>query len=808
MNKIFWGCVENRNDNLKLGRYKVRVVGIHTDDKSLLPTDDLPWATCLQPTTSAAVSGIGQNPGLVNGSWVMVVFTSEDYQIPIILGSVAGIPSLTNIILSDGQSAPPAAEATPDQKKIGVEDGVYDPSVLASTATYLGTLTESQYNQFIAKSREIESTNNYSATNKLGYIGAYQFGAAALEDIGYIKAGSWSKFKKNSLLDDDKNWTGKNGCVSKKSFLLNKSAQDNCMLVYSQRAYKLMLNKNQINNNTDPRVLAGLLGAAHNQGTGCIAKLLRGETTVDGNGFTAKKYYDKCYSAITVTTLIPPATTVPPKEENEIPIPEEESTNPTNTIKNKNAGFLDPEGKYPAIFDESDINRLARGQAIDKTIVDIKEKERKKNVNIGLGGTWDQPSIQYAAQYPFNHAYVSESGHVMEFDDTPKAERVQLYHRTGTFVEIDQGGNQVNKIVGHGIEVIEQDGYVSIKGNGHISIEGSFTLHTPNAHLEISNLNIKTEKTIVHTESFEVKASKNFSVEAETISLVSSGNSIISTGGSFEASSGGKSSISASGTVALDGANIYLNSGKSTKTKPTAVPAVGMFGGKVMDISAVSRDESSAVVLDENPHARVIASDNIASAAPITKEKESEPVAPSTATPIETGDCSLFDLTLGMNIQLSPNYKLRHLCIGTSFNFNGQHGLSAQTLLCNLSKLCTNVIEPMRLKYGSSLKINDCFRMAGSPVSKSNGISQHEKGEAVDFGFKDIARGVSRKSGYYDRAISMQKIVPYDKFLFESLSKGDTVWIHVSYSRSQLRYKVMTLVDHNVRDDGKLVLYT
>ena len=302
----------------------------------------------------------------------------------------------------------------------------------------------------------------------------------------------------------------------------NNTAQDRCMLLYCQRAYRLMLNKNQINSSTTAQVLAGLLGAAHNQGTGCIAKLLRGETTVDGNGFSAQKYYDKCYASVTndgVTT-----NTVsqydPPADEPK-PLPSEDST-PNNT--NKNVGFVDPEGKYPNIFDESDINRLARGQNIDKTIVDIKEKERKKGVPIALGDkSWSQPSIQYAAQYPFNHAYTSESGHVMEFDDTPKAERVHLYHRSGTFIELDQGGNQVNKIVGHGVEIIERDGYISIKGNGHINIEGSFTLHTPNAHLEISNLNIKTEKTIWHTDSFEVKAAKSFSVEAETISLKASG---------------------------------------------------------------------------------------------------------------------------------------------------------------------------------------------------------------------------------------------------------------------------------------------
>ncbi len=93
MQTFHYGVVEDRNDPLKLGRYRVRVAGIHTSDKVSLPTEHLPWAVSVQPTTSAGVSGVGSNPGLVCGSWVLVVFTSDDLQIPIILGSIAGIPA-------------------------------------------------------------------------------------------------------------------------------------------------------------------------------------------------------------------------------------------------------------------------------------------------------------------------------------------------------------------------------------------------------------------------------------------------------------------------------------------------------------------------------------------------------------------------------------------------------------------------------------------------------------------------------------------------------------------------------------------
>jgi hypothetical protein len=90
------GTVEDVNDPEKIGRYKVRILGYHTDDKSVLPTEDLPWAMTVQPTSSAAMSGIGNtNIGLLNGSTVVGFFTdSNETQLPIIMGSIGGVDSV------------------------------------------------------------------------------------------------------------------------------------------------------------------------------------------------------------------------------------------------------------------------------------------------------------------------------------------------------------------------------------------------------------------------------------------------------------------------------------------------------------------------------------------------------------------------------------------------------------------------------------------------------------------------------------------------------------------------------------------
>ena len=91
----FTGVVEDRSDPKHLGRVRVRCIGYHTQDKTILPTSDLPWASTLLPVTSSGISGVGQTAlGLVEGSWVIGFFRDDRYaQEPVILGALPGRPS-------------------------------------------------------------------------------------------------------------------------------------------------------------------------------------------------------------------------------------------------------------------------------------------------------------------------------------------------------------------------------------------------------------------------------------------------------------------------------------------------------------------------------------------------------------------------------------------------------------------------------------------------------------------------------------------------------------------------------------------
>ena len=69
-------------------RYKVRIMGYHTDDRDDLPDEELPWASIMYPVTAGAGSGgAHQSPNLRQGNFVYGFFMDgEDGQYPIITG--------------------------------------------------------------------------------------------------------------------------------------------------------------------------------------------------------------------------------------------------------------------------------------------------------------------------------------------------------------------------------------------------------------------------------------------------------------------------------------------------------------------------------------------------------------------------------------------------------------------------------------------------------------------------------------------------------------------------------------------------
>lgn len=112
----FQGVVEDIFDPEGLGRVRVRIFGLHTEDKSMLPTENLPWASPIMPLTSASINGVGTSPtGVINGSWVIGFFRDGEWaQDPIVWGTVPGKPAAAASTDGTGFSDPDEIYPAPD----------------------------------------------------------------------------------------------------------------------------------------------------------------------------------------------------------------------------------------------------------------------------------------------------------------------------------------------------------------------------------------------------------------------------------------------------------------------------------------------------------------------------------------------------------------------------------------------------------------------------------------------------------------------------------------------------------------------
>jgi hypothetical protein len=133
---------------------------------------------------------------------------------------------------------------------------------------------------------------------------------------------------------------------------------------------------------------------------------------------------------------------------------------------------------------EPTTNRLARGVRGNTDTSDPRVSgivfEKMENRKAGQmeiptadGQSWSEPPIPWQAIYPYNHVHQTESGHVIEMDDTPNWERLHWYHRTGTFTEIHPVGIKVDKIVNNYYNIILGAKYTHIEAGDYTTVDGS-----------------------------------------------------------------------------------------------------------------------------------------------------------------------------------------------------------------------------------------------------------------------------------------------------------------------------------------------
>lgn len=188
---------------------------------------------------------------------------------------------------------------------------------------------------------------------------------------------------------------------------------------------------------------------------------------------------------------------------------------------------------YPNYLEEPDLSRLARHKNIDNTILSAKRKSQAKNNNIKIagGGVFSEPSVPYNAKYPYNKVSESESGHVLEFDDTPKHERVHLAHRTGSFVEMHPNGDFVLKAAKDLYDMVHGNRYTHISGVETVTIDKGMSLlinskeSNQNLTIEVGSggnfvLNISGGNVSINVDGdMTTNCSGDYTINARTINL-------------------------------------------------------------------------------------------------------------------------------------------------------------------------------------------------------------------------------------------------------------------------------------------------
>lgn len=162
------------------------------------------------------------------------------------------------------------------------------------------------YKAYAEKIGEKESGGKYDAVNTLGYLGKYQFGAMALQDMGLVKKGTSLKG-----LDDPANWNIEGG---KQAFLNNAQLQEDTMAKYTKQNFATLNRIGVINDKSSQQEIAGYLAASHLLGPGGAKQLAQGQVGSDAYGTTSASYFKvgSATQGITGTTTVASAAPASP----------------------------------------------------------------------------------------------------------------------------------------------------------------------------------------------------------------------------------------------------------------------------------------------------------------------------------------------------------------------------------------------------------------------------------------------------------------------------------------------------------------
>jgi predicted chitinase len=882
--KLYEGCVENRDDPLKLGRCQVRVVGLHTHDKNILPTADLPWAYPLQSVTSAAISGLGHSPvGLVEGTWVVIMFRDEDEQQPVILGSIGGIPQnkstvfdiddtsaiLKNPVNDNLETTPTADDETPQVVQEAPKPAEVKPN--DSACSQLASIPTTAPSDITRNKPQVEANikliidacckANFTKEQTCAMLGIVGGECGFIpkdegfeyKDPTYLMKTFRSAFNGNlELATQYSKWKSQNKGTAAEFFefvygngnrkgkeLGNNSPGDGgkyfgrgFIQLTGKGNYNVYKGKTGVDIISNPEILN--TDAAQSVKIAVLYFQDRvgkaSPTAHPGYFYAAKdainkydnpekkeKYYQYFYGKETASSIPESDATAPPATpavitENERVVPA-----PSSDVL---LGFKDPNDKYPLkdkLF-EQDTNRLARGVS-KGTIVPKKESQRARNILKALRqGSFDEPTPPYSAKYPFNHVFESESGHVQEFDDTPGRERTQWYHRKGTFTEVDHNGTEVHHIVGDSYHIIDRNGCLYVRGECNITVDGDTNiLCRSDANIEVAgdaNMEVGGNYNLGVAENMNVAIGGNLSMFAQgTMNFNSVGQMNQVSSADIRLKSSGELHLQAS-KFHGDAGRIDFNNGTSSSAASVTLtpPAVGQPIYTVFEYLIATNEDDDEINKYETEEEWANAPPEVRNkmeekyGGPVETIEEAQATGGTNQTVPASCEIIFNTQDFTSDFRLSQNFTLGMLFDG-GFNKDhklvNQNGLTKQQIVCNLSQLCQNILEPYLTILPNGIRgYNKEWRIT-SGYRQGTSNSQHNKGQACDISLSHSTP--NRKQTTYELVQQLEKIVPYDQLILEYRGANQN-WIHTSYNPERRRKQAFTMVNDKKISNGFVLL--
>ena len=602
----FYGVVEDRQDPYMIGRVKVRCFAHHTDNKTTLPTEDLPWAQVILPVTSAGISGIGQTPlGLVEGSHVFGFFRDgEARQEPVVMGSLPGYPTEqanTEKGFYDPNGEYPRYKNAPDTCQLATMIE-YNPLQHASITADLDVFNRFQNvgtavvdamplaSQFISKGSsslfgfvaDIITSQVASAlgSNVLNTVGGslagfttVQQGLTFVED-GITKIGTFISDSGTSLLNTV-------GLTTERLTNARTSVTNGLSGVLDVDLFlDQALDTEQLR-----QLGATSLGIDPNSGQfqfniknpDVIAELVTDPASIDEiSAFQSAKeeLADKSVGVTPQDLGVKTPIGLIETAENQTEIALQGDREIASSATGGAAGLVRVVDKVTGVTsaivdDEFQDSLSAKGRfggsfgIPQKATLSAFGKNKLINDSLGaingVAAAWSVPQVpKLSDSYPKKHVYETESGHFMMYDDNEGNETIQQRHRSGTQYNMAADGTRTDVIVsdhitgigGSSYNVITEDNIVTVNGRMKLFINAS---EVRNNHLDIvigkgANVNIQVEQGDINMNSLDGRINMNC---AEDFNIICGGEMNIISKGDFSVNSGDD--------ITLQGDKIFLN---------------------------------------------------------------------------------------------------------------------------------------------------------------------------------------------------------------------------------------------------------